>query len=160
MTKLAPEWVRTNDPVIRSPARYRWTTAPATKRVEEYPQRVHLSQDTYIIIVTITVHHQKACSLGYISPGESTLNCADTHMSLRRHVLRRLANRRKSPTPDYQALTIRSRTINLRHRGSRQPPQGPASRRITAIAGLGGRGVPLHIWEDLPPYTGLVYWVT
>ena len=30
MTKLAPEWVRTSDPVIRSPARYHWTTAPAT----------------------------------------------------------------------------------------------------------------------------------
>ena len=29
MTKIAPEWVRTNDPVIRSPARYRWSTAPA-----------------------------------------------------------------------------------------------------------------------------------
>ena len=29
MTKLAPEWVRTSDPLIRSPARYRWTTAPA-----------------------------------------------------------------------------------------------------------------------------------
>ena len=29
MTKLAPEWVRTSDPVIRSPARYRRTTAPA-----------------------------------------------------------------------------------------------------------------------------------
>ena len=29
MTKLAPEWVRTSDPVIRSPARYRWSTAPA-----------------------------------------------------------------------------------------------------------------------------------
>ena len=29
MTKLAPEWVRTSDPVIRSPSRYRWTTAPA-----------------------------------------------------------------------------------------------------------------------------------
>ena len=29
MTKFAPEWVRTSDPVIRSPARYRWTTAPA-----------------------------------------------------------------------------------------------------------------------------------
>ena len=29
ITKLAPEWVRTSDPVIRSPARYRWTTAPA-----------------------------------------------------------------------------------------------------------------------------------
>ena len=29
MTKLASEWVRTSDPVIRSPARYRWTTAPA-----------------------------------------------------------------------------------------------------------------------------------
>ena len=30
MTKLAPEWVRTDDPVIRSPERYRWTTAPAS----------------------------------------------------------------------------------------------------------------------------------
>ena len=29
MTKLAPEWVRTSDPVIRSPVRYHWTTAPA-----------------------------------------------------------------------------------------------------------------------------------
>ena len=29
MTKLAPEWVRTSGPVIRSPARYRWTTVPA-----------------------------------------------------------------------------------------------------------------------------------
>ena len=29
MTKLAPEWVQTSDPVIRSPARYCWTTAPA-----------------------------------------------------------------------------------------------------------------------------------
>ena len=27
--KLAPEWVRTNDPVIRSSAHYRWATAPA-----------------------------------------------------------------------------------------------------------------------------------
>ena len=34
MTKLAPEWVRTSDPVIRSPARYRWTTAPASISVE------------------------------------------------------------------------------------------------------------------------------
>ena len=31
MMKLAPEWVRTSDPVIRSPSRYRWTTAPAPK---------------------------------------------------------------------------------------------------------------------------------
>ena len=35
MTKLAPEWVRTSDPVIRSPARYCWTTAPPTGRKEE-----------------------------------------------------------------------------------------------------------------------------
>ena len=33
MTKLAPEWVRTSDPVIRSSARYRWTTAPACQGV-------------------------------------------------------------------------------------------------------------------------------
>ena len=36
MTKLAPEWVRTSDPVIRSPARYRWTTAPAGIRNTTY----------------------------------------------------------------------------------------------------------------------------
>ena len=35
MTKLAPEWVRTSDPVIRSPARYRWTTAPASVSEED-----------------------------------------------------------------------------------------------------------------------------
>ena len=35
MTKLAPEWVRTSDPVIRSPARYRWTTAPALNSDED-----------------------------------------------------------------------------------------------------------------------------
>ena len=34
MAKLAPEWVRTSDPVIRSPARYRWTTAPAPEACE------------------------------------------------------------------------------------------------------------------------------
>ena len=36
MTKLAPEWVRTSDPVIRSPARYRWTTAPASYTIWKY----------------------------------------------------------------------------------------------------------------------------
>ena len=35
MTKLAPEWVRTSDPVIRSPARYRWTMAPAYSKLGE-----------------------------------------------------------------------------------------------------------------------------
>ena len=35
MTKLAPEWVRTSDPVIRRPARYRWTTAPAPFKIRD-----------------------------------------------------------------------------------------------------------------------------
>ena len=43
MTKLAPEWVRTSDPVIRSPARYRWTTAPAT--TNNGPHRI-IQEDT------------------------------------------------------------------------------------------------------------------
>ena len=34
MTKLVPECVRTSDPVIRSPARYRWTTVPAFMQME------------------------------------------------------------------------------------------------------------------------------
>ena len=36
MTKLAPEWVQTSDPVIRSPARYHWTTAPALLQGRAY----------------------------------------------------------------------------------------------------------------------------
>ena len=43
MTKLAPEWVRTCDPVIRSPARYRWTTAPALAKSREIRVEVHAS---------------------------------------------------------------------------------------------------------------------
>ena len=43
MTKLAPEWVQTSDPVISSPARYRWTTAPAPY------QQLKLSTGIYII---------------------------------------------------------------------------------------------------------------
>ena len=42
MTKLAPEWIRNSDPVIRSPARYRWTTAPACIVGQ---QRVYLCYD-------------------------------------------------------------------------------------------------------------------
>ena len=38
MTTLAPEWVQTRDSVIRSPARYRWTTAPADIFGSEYPK--------------------------------------------------------------------------------------------------------------------------
>ena len=42
MTKLAPEWVRTSDPVIRSPARYRWTTAAAAKKKGNQNRRAYL----------------------------------------------------------------------------------------------------------------------
>ena len=40
--KLAPGWVRTSDPVIRSPARYRWTTAPTSVFLKEWSSYVHL----------------------------------------------------------------------------------------------------------------------
>ena len=42
MTKLAPEWVRTSDPVIRSPARYHWTTAPASQSAGAEPPAEHI----------------------------------------------------------------------------------------------------------------------
>ena len=34
LMKHAPEWVRTSNPVIRSPARYRWITAPAGRIIQ------------------------------------------------------------------------------------------------------------------------------
>ena len=40
MTKLAPEWVRTSDPVIRIPARYRWATAPASIHIHVHPSNL------------------------------------------------------------------------------------------------------------------------
>ena len=43
MTKLAPEWVRTSDPVIRRPARYRWTTAPAVHSSGDHMPPAHSS---------------------------------------------------------------------------------------------------------------------
>ena len=52
MTKFAPEWVRTRDPVIRSPARYRWTTAPAQYsplKIRQYRQsRSRLISNSYM----------------------------------------------------------------------------------------------------------------
>ena len=53
MTKLAPEWVQTSDPVIRSPARYRWTTAPAMFIDEQTINRILISdlQIPWIYIV-------------------------------------------------------------------------------------------------------------
>ena len=57
MTKLAPEWVQTSDPVIRSPARYRWTTAPAEVAGGRPPAEVDISRSpdrlqTEISVVT------------------------------------------------------------------------------------------------------------
>ena len=49
MTKLAPEWVRTSDPVIRSPARYRWTTAPAMY-VDQRRSVGHFEKSFYLFI--------------------------------------------------------------------------------------------------------------
>ena len=66
-----------------------------SKRIEEHPQRLHIYNSHN------NGSFQKAYSSGYSSPGESTHNRAVTHMPIRRHVHRRLANRRKSPTPDY-----------------------------------------------------------
>ena len=53
MTKLAPEWVRTNDPVIRSPARYRWATAPAN--IPGYESRVMLKTNMYFFLLIIRI---------------------------------------------------------------------------------------------------------
>ena len=72
-----------------------------SKRIEEHPQRVHLSREYIHYYSHNNGSSQKACSPGYISPGESTHNHAVTHMSIRRHVNHRLANRCKSPAPDY-----------------------------------------------------------
>ena len=54
MTKLAPEWVRTIDPVIRSPARYRWTTAPAYLMYMIINSLLDIKSLFYCLIINIT----------------------------------------------------------------------------------------------------------
>ena len=56
MTKLAPEWVRTSDPVIRSPARYRWTTAPASTLYQEDIAIRSLNICGYSVFIAVCVH--------------------------------------------------------------------------------------------------------
>ena len=51
MTTLAPEWVRTSDPVIRSPARYRWTTAPAMISTKIPMSNYNRGSISYIVLV-------------------------------------------------------------------------------------------------------------
>ena len=53
MTKLAPEWLRTKDPVIRSPARYRWTTAPANSVTKQWFRVVDVIIDR---VNTVALH--------------------------------------------------------------------------------------------------------
>ena len=67
----------------------------------------------------------KACSPGYLTPGESTHNRTVTLTLNRRHPNCRREIRWKSPMPDSGA-GLRSRSVYLRHRGPQQPPQGPA----------------------------------
>ena len=61
ITKLAPEWVRTSDPVIRSPARYRWSTAPAPSFTSHPPNgstcTVYIRVHTYIHTCTCIWMH-------------------------------------------------------------------------------------------------------
>ena len=63
MTKLAPEWVRTIDPVIRSPARYRWTTAPAVLVEEEEYQLQNINYKLQYMIFLV-MHFQGSIYLG------------------------------------------------------------------------------------------------
>ena len=65
MTKLAPEWVRTNDPVIRSPARYRWTTAPANFLDQINQWKIALRKP----ILTHNIERKKGEAANIIDPG-------------------------------------------------------------------------------------------
>ena len=66
MTKLAPEWVRTSDPVIRSPGRYCWTTAPACVVIREKQVKLptHNQNISAILIKTSFPNRSICCMTG------------------------------------------------------------------------------------------------
>ena len=67
MTKLAPEWIRTSDPVIRSPARYHWTTPPTGKDSQEAN-----SAAKFTIAVIPVLTDGASCGVWNCSKSEST----------------------------------------------------------------------------------------
>ena len=72
MTKLAPEWVRTSDPVIRSPARYRWTTAPAWVDEDDWwgwSWHMKVSQKTIDTCSSKILHQNETQSTGSVGKG-------------------------------------------------------------------------------------------
>ena len=83
MTKLAPEWVRTCNPVIRSPARYRWTTAPARSALQSVLTLLRITHLThrksYLAIICPNSHEKLTKSkLGQVGVGS---NIAQNHSS-------------------------------------------------------------------------------
>ena len=62
MTKLAPEWVRTSDPVIRSPARYRWTTAPAYPLGEKLTDKKSNGIKGHSFLMDLNFSYAESCS--------------------------------------------------------------------------------------------------
>ena len=59
MMKHAPEWVRTCDPVIRSPVRYRYTTAPAHTNKETRSRSTCSSKIVFHCGVSTLVMHAR-----------------------------------------------------------------------------------------------------
>ena len=70
MTKLAPEWIRTSDPVIRSRARYRWTMVTAlfnTQRGIEICHLFELISGSREIHSPLAVNEMTPCDKGRFS---------------------------------------------------------------------------------------------
>ena len=73
MTKLAPEWVRTSDPVIRSPARYRWTTAPPFSDSEIAKNYKYKHTKNTVILNNIIQPQLKSTTANHINATPFTL---------------------------------------------------------------------------------------
>ena len=56
MMKDAPEWARTSDPVIRSPAHYVWTTAPTECAI----------RGLYVVYLAVTASVPSVLCLGVL----------------------------------------------------------------------------------------------
>ena len=66
MRTPVPDWVRTTDPVIRSPARYLWTTTPANMELEDMPCSVVIYRHQLELVVTTPMQFEGHIVNGHV----------------------------------------------------------------------------------------------
>ena len=108
MTKLSSEWVRTSDPVIRSPARYHYYGARPLSNTE-----LEQLVDQHLELVDATVGLKRNCMY--------MLKSVQTFIAYRGHMMSHLVIRITNSCTRWAESDIRSSSSPLKHYSNHLP---------------------------------------